>query len=237
MCGCVMPPLDVVGRLDDRVLFDPPELGTKLYVPFLPGGGDVLFDRSPYGAHGAISNAQWTGPPDSFLEFDYTIPSYVEIPASYDQLDFTSGEFSIVMRVYVNTPRDFSRLLSRGRSSVDGHFFFMDHRGVLEFRTSQLGAAQRTWTDVGVVTNSSLQTIGLTRDGANVTLLRNGVDVTDTPGTHIDPATSARSFKIGVDRTLGGHGLDGKVQFLLIAGRAFSVYDHQRWHRILSGSA
>lgn len=38
---------------------DPPQLGCVLYLPGLPGGDSVIYDRSPYGNHGTITGAVW----------------------------------------------------------------------------------------------------------------------------------------------------------------------------------
>lgn len=43
----------------DKEIFSPPELGCVLYLPGLPGGGNTLHDRSPYGNHGVITGATW----------------------------------------------------------------------------------------------------------------------------------------------------------------------------------
>ncbi len=42
-----------------KLKFGPPELGTVLYCPGLPGGGSKLYDRSPYGNQGTITGASW----------------------------------------------------------------------------------------------------------------------------------------------------------------------------------
>lgn len=43
----------------DNLVFEPPELGTVLYLPGLPGGGNSIYDRSPYGNLGTITGATW----------------------------------------------------------------------------------------------------------------------------------------------------------------------------------
>ncbi len=42
-----------------KLKFGPPELGTVLYYPGLPGSGSKLYDRSPYGNQGTITGASW----------------------------------------------------------------------------------------------------------------------------------------------------------------------------------
>jgi len=45
-------------ELDD-LLFEPPEIGTGLYMPGLPGGGSTIYDRSVNGHNGTIAGATW----------------------------------------------------------------------------------------------------------------------------------------------------------------------------------
>lgn len=58
----------------DNPKFDPAELGCILYLPGLPGGSTKIYDRSPYGNHGAITGATWTRLPSGLwcLNFDGT---------------------------------------------------------------------------------------------------------------------------------------------------------------------
>jgi len=43
----------------EKKVFRPPELGCVLYLSALPGGGNKIYDRSPYGNHGTIYGATW----------------------------------------------------------------------------------------------------------------------------------------------------------------------------------
>lgn len=59
--------------LDRRhLLSNPPPLGCVLCLPGLPGGGSKIYDRSPYGNHGAITGATWARTPAGlwYLSFD-----------------------------------------------------------------------------------------------------------------------------------------------------------------------
>lgn len=44
----------------DALIFNPPMLGCVLFLPGFPGGGNKVYDRSPYGSHGTITGATWT---------------------------------------------------------------------------------------------------------------------------------------------------------------------------------
>jgi hypothetical protein len=55
----------------DRLVFEPPELGCVLYLPGLPGGGDKIYDRSPYGNVGTITGAAWEHLPSGLWCLSY----------------------------------------------------------------------------------------------------------------------------------------------------------------------
>lgn len=58
----------------DKLLYEPPDLGTVLYLPGLPGAGSKVYDRSPYGNHGTINGATWARLPSGlwYNSFDGT---------------------------------------------------------------------------------------------------------------------------------------------------------------------
>jgi hypothetical protein len=60
----------VIGR--DSMVFDPPGLGCVLYLPGLPGSGNKIYDRSPYGNIGTVTGAVWKVTPGGvlYLSFD-----------------------------------------------------------------------------------------------------------------------------------------------------------------------
>jgi len=56
----------------DSLLFHPPELGSVLFLPGLPGGGSRIYDRSPYGKIVTVIGAVWklTAGGVPYLAFD-----------------------------------------------------------------------------------------------------------------------------------------------------------------------
>ena len=62
----------LLDRNIDGLVSEPPELGCVLYIPGLPGGNTKIYDRSPYGNHGAITGATWVRLPSGLwcLSFD-----------------------------------------------------------------------------------------------------------------------------------------------------------------------
>ncbi|MFC2001798.1 LamG domain-containing protein [Chloroflexota bacterium] len=55
----------------EELVFSPPESGCALALTGLPGGGSKIYDRSPYGNHGAITGATWTRLPSGLWVLAY----------------------------------------------------------------------------------------------------------------------------------------------------------------------
>ena len=76
----------------DKIVFSPPALGTTLFLSGLPGRGDKIYDRSPYGHLGTIVGAAWRRLPsglwyldfdgvDDYLKFDVAVPAFLPTTA------------------------------------------------------------------------------------------------------------------------------------------------------------
>ena len=213
---------------------EPPER-IALNMAFGVGNPAILGDKSRYNSHGTIVGAvPAAGVHGYCLDFDPTIPSYVEIPAAHTQLDFTSGDFSIIARINVDDLTITRILFIRGLWNVDGYRISIAAGGEIEGYTFQAAANQRTRSAAGDIVVGTNYTIGISRTGASIRTFRNGVDVTATPAVHIDPTTSARSAKIGVDDGLILNPWDGKIEFLRIfRGIALAASEHLAWHNAL----
>ena len=208
----------------------------KLDMAFGVGAGTYLRDKSRYWSHGAITGAAWaTGAHGKCLEFNPATPSYIEIDAGYDQLDFTSEKFSIVSRVYLDDLSDRRIIICRGIYNTDGWNYFFHNIKSLVLRTYQSGAYQQTTTAAASISTGVWYTAGMSRDGASVKLYLNGVDSNSVVGTHVNPATSSRSAKIGIYDNKSNYPFDGKMEFLRIfGGVALSASEHLAWHNALA---
>lgn len=208
---------------------------TVLDLDFGYGRGSKLLDKSPFHSHGDILGASWaTGVHGYTLDFNAATPDYVEIPAAYTQLNFTSENFSLIARVKLDNLSDANRIFIRGLFDTDG-WFIQYHTAVgLDVRTGQSSANQSTQSGTSGWAIATWYTIGFSRDGASITLYRNGVDVTSVSGVHINPATSSRSAKIAVDDDKSGNPFDGQIEFLRIFGRiALPATAHAWFHNML----
>lgn len=194
--------------------------------------GSRVMDLSPSGAHGRLSGF---GSPAKRhiqgLDFIRAIPSYVEIPAAFTQLNFTSEDFSIIVRCYIDALANHTVFFARGLYQIDGYRMLTLSNGTFDVGTYQNLASQDTVSAVGVVTTGSWLTLGFSRSGATITLYKNGADATDTPAGHINPTTSARTAKMGIDDNRIAYPLDGKMEFLYVwRKRKLSEADHKAIH-------
>lgn len=207
-----------------------------LDMNFGHGSGVKLLDKSPFHAHGDITTATWAnGLHHRCLDFNPDTPDYVEIPASFTQLDFTSSEdFSLIATIYVDDLSALRTIFSRGEYNANGWFLRVGTVGRLEVFTFQSGAAQASYSTAGDIVVLNWCTVGLSRVGASIRLYVNGVDVTSTVGTHIDPTSSSAAAKIGVEDSVPIRGFDGKIEFLRIfGGIALPAEAHAWFHSML----
>lgn len=208
----------------------------KLDMAFGLGEGAKLGDKSRYRSHGTISGASWAaGLHGKCLDFVSAAQDYVEIPAAATQLDFTSGDFSIIARVNIDDLSSDPTILVRGLIDTDGYWFRLDNAGRVVIETMQLGTSQLSYSAIGVVTVSSWFTVGLSRTGTNIKPYANGIDVSDTVGNHTNPATCGRAAIIGVYSDKTTRLLDGKIEFLRIfGGIALPASTHLAYHNALA---
>jgi len=207
----------------------------KLDMAFGVGAGPTLYDKSRYRNHGAITSTDpfWAAGLHGYCG-DFAPLTYVEIPAAHTQLNFTSEDFSMVIRDKIDDLTIIRALFYRGVVNVDGYYMFVYDDGRFAVRTNQSGATQISSTTAASVLTNTWYTLGLSRAGASIRLYINGVDATYTAGVHINPATSTRSAKIGIDDAKTGFPLDGKIEFLRIfGGIALPASSHLAWHNAL----
>ena len=187
--------------------------------------GSVAHDASRYHTHGTIVGAS---PTDGLIAgaYDFTPVSYIEIPCP--QLDFTSQDFSLIARIYLDDLSSNISILSRGLFKVDGHELFIINDGRMSFRTSQLGTYQESRTAFGSITTGSWFTVGFSRNGTSVKPYINGVVDTTYPGTHTNPLTCARTCKIGTRDDKASYPFDGKIDHVIVFCRALTAAEHLR---------
>ena len=202
---------------------------------FSIGAGSVLPDLSRYKSHGAITGASWAdGLHGKCLDFDPLIPSYVEIPKEYTQLNFTSEDFSFIARIYIDDLTANRRVFTRGLGYTDGYALHIRSTGAVWFDTDQASEMQLTASAVASIASGAWYTLGVSRAGASGIIFINGVDSNTTVGVHENPTSNSRTAKIGIYDDLSGEPFDGKIEFLRVfGGIALSEADHLAWHNAL----
>lgn len=207
-----------------------------LDMAFGVGAGARLFDKSRYRSHGAGVPGAWVAGLHGYaLDFDSTVPNYVEIPAAHTQLDFTTEDFSIIVRLNVEDLTVNGRVFNRGDRNADGYEWYIYNDGRTGFLTDQLFAWQITRSALGGILLFNWYTLGMSRTGNSVIIYINGLPSILDVGVHIDPAHCARSAKIGINDDLVSEMLDGRIEFLRVfGGVALQASEHLAWHNALA---
>ena len=201
-------------------------IGCMLDLPGLPGAGNKIYDRSPYGNIGTITGAVWKRLPGGLwvLDFDGT-DDYVDC-GSDSSLKFTSEDFSTEFWAKFDSFASYPRIIGNDASETTGYWLDFRNTGKLRFITNQPPAErQETNINDGLTVIDTWYHFVASRDGATVTLYRNGVDATTSHGTHIDPATPGDTF-IG-RRFNVSYPMDGQIALVRIYNRALSALEIQ----------
>ncbi len=219
-----------------KIVVPKPPSYLKLDMAFAIGAGAKLMDKSRYRSHGTISGADWaTGAHGKCLDFVSTVPDYVEIPAAFTQLDFTTQKFTFIFRFKVDDLTVARTLFDRMIWNKEGYFFLVDTDGRFRFFSLTAGEYRESSTAAGAILTDTWYTGGLSRDGASVIPYKNGVDVHHTVGTHIDPVTSTQPAVIGARSYDYSYPFDGKIEFLRIfGGIALPASAHLAYHNALA---
>lgn len=194
---------------------------TVLDIPMYEGVGMLAHDiaRPPATAldktmtlTGAPTWAQWPLSNLTVLNFDETNPDFMELAvAESTDMDYQAGAFSLAAWVYAFDLGMDRYIIERGLLDTDGWYFYVLTTGNLIIRTNQAAAGQTTNTAAGVLAATEWALVGVTRLGASCRIYKNGVDVTDTAGAHIDPLTSARKLHVGIDDTEAANQWNGYI--------------------------
>ena len=118
------------------------------------------------------------------------------LSTSSSDYDFTTEDFTVSMWLKPTLSQK-AIFFGNGDYMDYGYYAFLYEDGHMAFSTHQSGAQQVSSSTVGSVTANEWQYITIVRDSSTVTFYRNGVDVTNSHGTHVDPTTSPRDFLLG----------------------------------------
>jgi len=149
----------------------------------------------------------------TYLSFDPANPDRLTIAAaSSTDLDFTTSSFSGAAWIYPDAYGN-RYLMDKSGAAVGWAFWISGTSPYLAFTTANAGPLTQTSYGGTGLALSAWQFVAFTRTGATGRLFLNGVDVTTTPATHVNPASSA-----AVDMTIG-----------TIVGAGAGWYDGRMW--------
>ena len=216
----------------EELVSSPPELGCVLYLPGLPGGGSKIHDRSPYGNVGTITGATWKILPSGlyYLDFDGS-DDYVNCGNS-PGMNFTSEDFTFKCWIKPGSPLQDGTIVTRGYWQTDGWWVRFRSLGSVQMCTFQSGVNQSTLSPDGDLSAGNWYNIVVTRSGSSVRSYINTERRQHLNGSHIDPASSTRTLKLGCRDNIASPWFYGAIALVGIYNRAWSPFEVQNnFHR------
>ena len=170
------------------------------------GSGIVILrylDQKPYTADSSQSNIDLavrnntTINPGQIVNAKYFDgdDDYLETNAS--NYNFTSENFTIDFWINPTSMANDSIFLGNGRWNTDGYYAVLRNTGRIDFLTNQSGATQNTISSIGVIKENEWQHVAFVRNGTTITIYVDGIDVTSTHASHINPSSTTRNLVIG----------------------------------------
>jgi hypothetical protein len=162
------------------MVFQPPQLGCILFMPGLPGSGNKIYDRSPYGNIGLITSAVWKRLPAGlwYLEFD-GLDDFIEC-ASNASHDITC-DITLKAWVYWTGTTDFPRIIKKSNES----YGLWKQNNAWRFQLQRGAESPYVQTPSGTVVSNKWTHLVGTFDGDSLRIYLNGVQqgVAVSPGS------------------------------------------------------
>jgi hypothetical protein len=205
---------------------------------FNEGAGSLANDISGYKNHGRLTNMSqnaqdsgWGGSKfGGGLGLD-GVDDYIDCGSTGN---VNSDNFTLCARIYINSfytsgTGDTPIIFYKGEYNVNGYYMQLDYSanpndGGFKIHTNQLDATQVTYSDTGILTPGHWVDLVAVKTGTHIVLFKDGFDVTNTHGIHINPAESSDNFQISkyADSTIA-YFLDGSIDNVRIYNRALSA--------------
>jgi hypothetical protein len=203
--------------VQSSMVFHPPELGCILFMPGLPGSGNRIYDRSPYGNIGTVTGAVWKQMPSGlwYLDFD-GLDDFVECATNASH-DITS-DITLKAWVYWTGTADFPRIIKKSNEC----YGLWKQYDTWCFHLKRGGDGVNIQTPSGtVISNKWIHLVG-TFDGYSLRIYLNGVQrgITISPGSY--DSNPAGTVMIG-----GSPSWKGGLALMEIHRRAWPPLDVQ----------
>ncbi len=219
-----------------------------LDLPFREGIGTITQDvAKPHHPVTLVGTPAWTSLPSGKGAIDlggFGSGDYGQcLNADSEDLDFTSGDFSIGGWINWSTViGEFSQIIiARYELSVSGWETYLTEAAGVFFMTLRLhhaaGATVRTAAFSTGWSTSTLHHFGISRSGTSAQFYRNGVAIPTTSDTLIDPETSNEDLVIGVRYTKDANFYDGPFPRLFVADEALTAEDWSNMYKNQQGYA
>ena len=172
--------------------------------------------KEAYGYLCAVTGALWT---PRGRDFD-GVDDYINCGHPLN-LNFTSEDFSIEAWIKPDSLASNPNIFAKGSAVTEGYFFLLMSDGSGYLCTNQSESWQLSYFPIGCISTNFWQYVVATRSRAVVKIYKDGIDVTTSPGTHIDPASAPTR-----DAVIGIH--PGKAQMELFDGLIGEVRVYNR---------
>ena len=185
-------------------------------------------DRSIWNNHGTHTNITWERLPNGLYVREGASNNLSGVTVAHNlTITFTSGNFSGLIWVFPLTlPAINTRVMDKGTWDTNGWTLLYNTNGMLGLYTAQAAASQGTTTANSTIVANVFQLIGFTRSGASVRLYKNGTDVVNSAGVHINPVINTGSLGIG-NRVALDVGINGYFWGARLLSRALSPAEHR----------
>ena len=191
--------------------------GPVAHWTFDEGNGLTAYDESDNSNDGTLKS--------SGLDFD-GVNDYVDV-GNNSSLKITDGDITIEAWVKPDSLAADNRVFANFVYMQNGYAMNIFSDGRFYLGTWQSSAQQSTISSVGAVTVGNWNHLVVTRTGATSKTYRNGVDVTTTSGSHIDPVSSTVNARIGNDNS-NSWPFDGKIDEVRIYNTDLSAAEIAR---------
>ncbi len=218
--------MTTLAELENRIY----EPSLKLWLPLSHTDGTVV-DKSAYGTPFTLASAPYWTPLGWVM--DGADDEILATAALTTHLDFTSEDFSGIIRVKHQDSASANTLMIRSFWNQSGWEFVIDTSEAVLLYTCNPGVNPVTYTANSTVVDGEIYTIGFSRTGAAVKIYVNGIDKTDTAGTHTNPGASDRILGIGSDG-YSNNELKGTMKLVAMWSRGLAPQEHADMHQIMS---